>query len=584
MCRSTERSDGFSLVETLAALTVFALITVGITPLIVSSMRGSTLARSYTVAKNLGQEAMERVRGLPYFDSAPARDVLDLYFPDLTPPAYDAVNKTFTTVCTATTVAPAASGARACPPDHPGTLTPRIPAGYTITYVVRFVTPSSTTPETLITEPPPTGYNSAAPATATPPTLAEMVITVSWSRLGEPRSFSLTSLLGQRKLSINRLSARASIDFVVQALTSFEETGGRLSSIKGIVGSSTSDIEVRGFAAADQETRAGELVLTQNEFGGQPGSTLAERTGAASTLHAPPNTTPAPYATKGPQTVAHGAGFSELQVAHLGANAVNETAGSPSTVTTGELPRTLGNFAMIGGSGVKSFWIRNQSNGDVLGLTGADSQPFFIRRDTGPVRLSGDSYAEATPPTSPSTRKVHATLSARSGPMHLFPTTFAPDGVIQIRNFEMALECKATGVLATAVVVATWRADVLWWSHEEEDYRTIVLSGSNTNPPGTPDPLAALGPGATNPVVNDPLLIGETTYLFDEPSAIPPKAGYLQSWSSTPVVPGTKTATRAEAELPFAIDIRTAPTDVTIDETAISITAGRASCFAEDLR
>lgn len=583
MARVLGNSRGFSLIETLAALTVFALITVGITPLIISSMRGSTLARSYTVAKNLGQEAMERVRGFPYFDSAPARDVLDLYYPDLTAPAYDATNHTFTTVCTATTVSPAASGVRACPPDHPGTSTSRIPDGYTITYVARFVRPSTTTPETLITEPPPTGYNSAAPATATPPTLTEIVITVSWNRLGRPRSFTLSSLLGQRKLSINRLSAGASIDFVVQALTSFEESGGRLSSIKGTVGSSTSDIEVRGFAAADQDTRAGELVLTQNEFGTEPGTTLSELTGAVSTLHAPPNTTPAPLATKAPQTVSHGAGFSELEVAHLGASAVNETTDAPSTTTTGELPRSLGNFALTAGAGVKSFWIRNQSNGALLGLTGgSNSQPFYIQRDSGPVRLRGTTYAEATPPTPPSTRKVHATVEAFSSPMHLFSTSFAPDGVIQIRDFTMRLECKATGVLGTSLVSGIWSAQLRWW--KEGSYQTIQLGGRHDNASGTIDPLAALSGGATNQVVNDPFLIGETTWLFDEPSAIPPRVGYLQSWSSTTVVPSTKSATRAETELPFAIDIRTAPTDNTIDETAISVTVGKGSCVAEDAR
>ena len=571
------------MIETLAALTVFALITVGITPLIISSMRGSTLARSYTVGKNLGQEAMERVRGFPYFDAAPARDVLDLYYPNLAA-GYNAATQTFTTVCTATTATPAASGARACPPDHPGTTTPRIPGGYTVAFTARFVTPSTTTPVTLITQPPPAGYDSTVSATATPPTLTEIVITVSWTSLGSPRSFTLSSVLGQRKLSINRLSGRASINFVVQALTSFEDSSGRLSSIKATAGTSTSDIEVRGFAAADQDTRAGELVLTQNEFGSSPGSTLAELTGAVSTLHAPPNTAPAPYATKAPQTVTHGGGFSELQVAHLGASAVDETTTSPSTITTGELPRTLGNFALIGGAGVKSFWIRNQSNGSLLGLTGgSSSQPFYIQRDSGPVRLSGSTYAEATPPTPPATRKVHTTVSAVSSPMYLFPTSFAPNGVVQIVDFVMNLECRSTGVLATSVVSGVWSARLRWW--QDGVYSPyITLGGRHDNAAGTPDPLAGLSV-ANNQVVNDPFLFGETTWLFDEPNRVPtPRIGYLRSWQTTTVVPTTKTAIRTEAELPFAIDIRTAPTDASIPETAISITAGKASCFAEDAR
>jgi Tfp pilus assembly protein PilV len=581
------KSDGFSLIETLAAVTVFGLITVGITPLIVSSMRGSSLARSYTVGKNLGQEAMERVRGLPYFDSAPARDALDLYYPNLVTgvgSGYNGTTQSFTTVCTATTAAPAASGARACPPDHPDG-TSRIPAGYTVSYVARFVTPSTTAPGTLVTEPPPAGYDSAAPATATPPTLTEIVITVSWNRLGAARSFTLSSLLGQRKLSINRLSATAKIDFVVQALTSFQESSGRLSSIKATAGRSTSDIGVRGFAAADQDTRAGELVLTRNEFGTEAGTTLAELTGASSTLHAPPNTTPAPVATKGPQVVTHSEGFGSLDVARLGSSIVNEATDAPSTVTTGELPRTLANFALTTGSGSKSFWIRNQSNGTLLGLGGSsDTHPFYVKRDSGPVRLSGKTYAEGTSPTPTASRKVHATLSAVSSPLHLFPTSFADDGVVRIRNFAMTMECKSTGSLATSIVSAEWSAILDWWNNGS--YTSVTIGGNHANAPGTVDPLATWHIG-NNPKVGEICFLLSCTnrYLFDDPNALPtPKIGYLRSWQTTTVVPTSKTATRTEAELPFAIDIRTAPTDSSISETAISVSVGKASCFAEDLR
>ena len=83
------RSDkGLTLVETLVALTIFAIVSAAIVPLIASGLKGASLSRSYTVAKALAAGAMERARGLPYFVSVqgtipPARrDLLDLYFPD----------------------------------------------------------------------------------------------------------------------------------------------------------------------------------------------------------------------------------------------------------------------------------------------------------------------------------------------------------------------------------------------------------------------------------------------------------------------------------------------------------------------
>ena len=81
--KSTER--GFTLIEVLAALVVFSLITLGIVPLLASSMKAATLARTGTVAKNAGLKAMEHARDLPYYISYAAQnkrvDILDMYFP-----------------------------------------------------------------------------------------------------------------------------------------------------------------------------------------------------------------------------------------------------------------------------------------------------------------------------------------------------------------------------------------------------------------------------------------------------------------------------------------------------------------------
>ncbi len=85
--RRANGQRGFTLIEVMAALVVFSLMTLGIVPLLLSSMKGSELSQSYAIGKNLAVEAMERVRGLPYYvkfdtqkDGRPI-DLLDLYYP-----------------------------------------------------------------------------------------------------------------------------------------------------------------------------------------------------------------------------------------------------------------------------------------------------------------------------------------------------------------------------------------------------------------------------------------------------------------------------------------------------------------------
>ena len=165
---------GFTLIETMVAISVFSIMTVGIAPLLLTSLRGSSLARSYTVGKNLAQESMERVRGFPYYDTAPRRDVADLYFPNLST-GYDASTQTFVTTCTSTTSIPATSGALACPPDHAdGTTT--IPAGYTVSFRAQFVRPANTVPETYTVEPPPATYDSNVASNSIPPASRKSVV------------------------------------------------------------------------------------------------------------------------------------------------------------------------------------------------------------------------------------------------------------------------------------------------------------------------------------------------------------------------------------------------------------------------
>jgi type II secretory pathway pseudopilin PulG len=580
---ASRREAGFTLVESVAALAVFSLLTVGMIPLLASSLKGVDLSRTLTRGKNLAQEYMERVRGLPYFDAAPKRDVLDLYFPNLLT-GYSA--GTFTTVCTPTTSTPPASAALACPPKNPDG-TSRIPPGHTVTYTAQFVRPVlNSNPETYSVVTPFAGYDSASPASAVPPAgLLRITVTVAWTQAGKPRQFQLVSLLGDRKLGNDQVHAESSVDFAVQALTSYQDTSGRLSSLTAVAGQAKSDIEVKAFAGADLDVSAGRINLSRQEFGSSPGATIASVSGAQSNLHAPPNVSPM-VSSGSAQTVTNTDLVPALPVAGMVATNVNESIPAPTVQVTGELPKASTNFNYP--SSTELFWVNNQADTgrNTLLHLHATEHPFSIQR-LGSNRMSGNAYAEATAVSPLATRKVHATAHAQFGKAIVLPTTFASGdrGVVVISSFTADVECKSTGSLAGAVATGSWSATLSYWRDTNPadgaangGFIDIPISGSTT---GTGvDPLAAIK--AENPLVYDSISSSADVYLFDQPAA--GKIGYLDTWSSTTTMTSAKTSQDASVSMPYAINIATAKTNQTNEESKLVINIGKLSCQTADRR
>ena len=89
--RLAKRGDegGFTLVEVMAAMVVFALVATGVTAMFASGLRASLLTKMETTAKNLSQQRFEQLRNLPFhIDQVTAGenppDLLDTYFPNTT--------------------------------------------------------------------------------------------------------------------------------------------------------------------------------------------------------------------------------------------------------------------------------------------------------------------------------------------------------------------------------------------------------------------------------------------------------------------------------------------------------------------
>lgn len=392
--RCLHDDKGLSLVEVLAALTVFAIVTVGIFPLLVSSLRGATLSRSYTVGKNVAVRAMERIRGLPFARSVATTptvhkiDVLDLFFPCA--PASNGVDP----ACASTGQTPGATGStgtqylynstiadtlRPGPPQVTlplGTFVttcntttipnnaacPRsLPAGYTVRVDTQFVTPTGANPETYavrnsITSPPgvPTSYNWSLVANESAPSaIVKITVNVSWTVGGRSQLYSLESLVADKRFGIEKISGTARVDYAVRVLTSYNSGGPALTDLTATGVSSTAGITSRLSAIAEEVVSGGQVTLVRQATGSEVAVPMLSPppTGATSSYAAPPDQTsiPDPSATAPAGLASHpemcqnaalsvGTGCALKQVGYMAPTHVKGV----SVATTSDLPTARG--------------------------------------------------------------------------------------------------------------------------------------------------------------------------------------------------------------------------------------------------
>ncbi|MDQ3951659.1 MAG: type II secretion system GspH family protein [Actinomycetota bacterium] len=587
-----QREDGFTLVETLAALMIFSLVTLGTTPLLLSSMRGATLSGTFTVGKNLASEAMERVRGFPFFESVknltnpPRRDVLDLYFPDRvagTGGTGFTSDNTYVTLCTSTSKLPSASAGQACPL--------RLPAGFTLRYDAQFVNPGPApapgAKQTFVVRPPGTNYDWSTTATESPPSRLLLIsVTASWTAASKPRSYSLSSLVGVRHLTDEQFRAHGKVGSVILTRTSYVDGSGRLSTLTVNGGESESSLTSRAMAEADQEVRGGRATLVRQEYvdgGGNivPAATLQDTAGAAAFLHAPPNPVISPV-SGGNFTMSHPE-IPSLPVAFVGNTTVMETGAATEVVN--ELPRAVGNLRYTSTGNHPTIWVNNQadlgsSSELMLAPLSNEGMVTFVR--SGSNRMRADTSAQAYSLTTSGGGYVESKANAAFYEMRLFPTTFVTStdrAVVKITNFTASFTCKAVASTGAQVATGTWSATLSYWEDPPlapPGYTNVSISGTTA---GTAQPLTFNG----NPLVYDsPLGEAFDLYLFRDDSL--GRKGYLLELSTTPTPAVTNTDGSTSVSMDHAIEIITAPTKPGVNETALNITIGNLSCGAVDNR
>jgi len=178
--------------------------------------------------------------------------------------------------------------------------------------------------------------------------------------------------------------------------------------------------------------------------------------------------------------------------------------------------------------------------------------------------LTGTGYLNAT------SSSVASCGTAQSNTIRLFPTSFAPNGVVQVVLDAATASCNVSTV-GGGSVAAGYRATVRYWNGSTY---TTVPALKDTNPT---DPLAGVNLGAS---VGTGLTLGD----------------YIASWGSslTSDITSAVTSKSAEVTLPSAISITSQPTRENVSggtgphqadsSSAISLDIGAVSCQAGDYR
>ncbi len=635
---SSRAEKGFSLIEVIAALFVFTLLTLGLVPLLTSSIRGSNTARADTIGKNAALKAMERVRGLPYYISYATStnrvDLLDLYYPDGATDIVVGGRTLYRTVCSTPD-----SSNPACPRD--------IPTGYTITFEAQFVDPVASGVQPTPGETA-TSYANVAPASsyvwnsatndAPPRQILQMTVITTWTVGSNNEAYTITSLLTDRSFGGRKVKATASLGYGVDIYTAYDSNpggGARLSSGHAFVMTSESDIEGRRLSTGRQLTTSirGEL---QQDAGGSLGTV----TGATSnTLLAPPD--------RNPGTVTAAAGqlshpeFGNAAVLNFGPTAVL----SPSAVAGTSTPSAVGDASVTGVVPTTAQYVAVRdpqlANEDYNQLHLAAGAPIvsLVRSNglaaipgiTAPVYGAADVVVGGTR-TSTLATSVHAQATAGIDRIFMFDTdnwaelsdtetvVGGPGGtltglghLIVIDDFRAAVTCDSntdgtgTGTARYTGTLYYWEDPVQNGNRDDGRYRAVVFDVT-TNSTGV-DPLAAImaqNPfsGQSNgPLVYDHPSANQRIYLFGKTLGATGTGGgggggqrlaYLANWRSlTTTSSRTDVSTDAtgapvaavNSSIDGAIEIETADLDIDRrDQGASSISIGSLSCFGEDAR
>jgi hypothetical protein len=574
--RASARKDGgFSLIEVVVALGILMVLVTATLPQVVAGIRASSTARLVTQAKGMAQAQLDEMRNLPYHVSSDAgrfRDVFDYYYENLTAGANP--------VCM--------DGAkfRAPEPRWTGYVVPggtrcsyepatgafyrtveRVEAkkgisAFTIVTSTQFL--SGSTPPAPVT--PPSGYDTKDAVKGEPASAQiGVTVTVLYTERATLRPTSISTQIARQPPAVTRVRAQASATAV--------EVGSMTSDTVPVPVSLTAGLLSLNGSLTHSSTVIANVVAASAGLG-----TGEQAAGASSTVAAPPTGSSAVV------TALAGKLGLRCDLACWGGTRVDAPAvsatnglpliGSPTSPAQSLLTDKASNSGISFGNGpagtyrpelkLKAPLVRlDQDKETVAAGSGVSSTCTLGTAGTSSfVTASGYLTTTAT--------GVETCAVARASTVSLFPTEFAPRGVVLIELSRATVRCQVTGGGHVAAVARDYVAVVRYW-----DGTKYVTAGSIT-PSSKGDVLEEI-PLATTPTGGGKML-----------------GDYIDAWSALTAGEVTALAASGTAtvKLPGIISLTTqgvrpsSDPEITTGDplSVVSLTIGALSCTATDAR
>lgn len=577
------RDSGFSLVEIIVALGILAIVSTALLPQLVVGIRSTGTARLVSQSKGVMQAELERMRNLPFHitpDAGDYRDVLDFYYrnrsgPGTTPGCTDA-SGAFATPTTAWSGYVADGGPRCSYEPATGAFyrtvreIPSTAGSTTFVVVVDAQFLSGATPPLPVS--PATTYDTQTTAGARPPsTQIAATVTVLYRDRATLKPTTTTTQIFDQPTRTSRIRADA-------AVTALE--AGSVTTTNGPVSLSAGLLNLTG-ALSYASTAAA------NVAGVSAGLATGQTSQGTSRAAAAPPTAPAQVLTEAPGTLTS-CDLACWGTTRLEAPAVSASSGLPNVGSQAgpaqALLTDITNQGLSFGNGPASGYRPSLELQLPLVRVAQDavSAPSGVAAGcaTGTTGVSSfvsaGGYLTTTADTAPQPLSVDVCAVARTSSIGLFPTSFAPRGVVQVELRRAAARCRVEGASHAASATKDYEAVVRYWDGTQYQVAATITPATTTD--------ALEDVNLTTTSVGGGRTLGQ----------------YIDSWSAltaTEVLTSQATG-RAEVKVPGVVTIVSQPVRTGIEpldptdpstplvdrSSAVSLTLGALSCVAEDNR
>ncbi len=545
--RAARAESGFTLLEVIVALGLFALMTAAVVPMVITGTKAGMVAKLDTGARNLTQERFEVMRNLPFHVDAHASattspDLLDTYYRNLVAAA-DADSAGYVT-----------SGARR--PGEPTT-------GPFYRYVFNPVPGFGQYRQYIATQfldaagvavTPPADYDSQVEAKDAPASMTVGVtVTTEWFAGSLSKSYTVFSQMGEGRAAPPTVTA-------VSRAAAFRITG-RLGDRDLVLEAATGNIDGSTTTGATAGAAAQGAVASLT-----PGARVE---GASASVAAPPES----GATSDNDGSDHQL-TDELNrtLVRIGPSSVDGVAASAANGEPSAGSSATPMQSVAKGSG--GFFYTNRPNllDNALGLS---SHPVVTATDnsSGSIVATSRSWMKSTGGINHNTA-THTELSTQT--LAVLPTSFAPAGLLRVTLLSSAFDCVASAAARTAT--PTYSATLQYLRYDVDKQSYSYVDAGPLRQDNAVDPLAGInltvGAGGVPVAFSDNRLVYLGEYV----------SGLSSQTSTTLAAAAAVHEKRLEANYPGMVSITTVPLRTNEPLSSVSLQLGVTTCAVEDNR